>query len=94
MQATHLGVGGLRDGCPAVGGCRDYAPDQIPGDLRDTYSGSALMNPGSRTVVGPDGPVVADASVMLEVSRTNTNIPTIMIAERIAETVRQRAFAS
>jgi 5-(hydroxymethyl)furfural/furfural oxidase len=53
-----------------------------------------------RTVVGPDGRVVgannlfiADASVMPEVSRTNTNIPTIMIAERIAEMVRQRAFA-
>ena len=53
-----------------------------------------------RTVVGPDGRVVgvdnlfiADASVMPEVSRTNTNIPTIMIAERIAEMVRQRVFA-
>ncbi|WP_158931065.1 GMC family oxidoreductase [Acidisphaera sp. S103] len=53
-----------------------------------------------RTVVGPDGRVVgadnlfiADASVMPEVSRTNTNIPTIMIAERIAEMVRQRGFA-
>jgi choline dehydrogenase-like flavoprotein len=29
---------------------------------------------------------------MPEVSRTNTNIPTIMIAERIAEAVRQRAL--
>jgi choline dehydrogenase-like flavoprotein len=53
-----------------------------------------------RTVVGPDGRVVgadnlfiADASVMPEVSRTNTNIPTIMIAERIAEMVRQRGLA-
>jgi len=53
-----------------------------------------------RTVVGPDGRVVgadnlfiADASVMPEISRTNTNIPTIMIAERIAEMVRQRALA-
>lgn len=53
-----------------------------------------------QTVVGPDGRVVgadnlfiADASVMPEVSRTNTNIPTIMIAERIAEMVRQRTFA-
>jgi 5-(hydroxymethyl)furfural/furfural oxidase len=52
------------------------------------------------TVTGPDGRVVgaenlyiADASVMPEVSRTNTNIPTIMIAERIAEMVRQRASA-
>jgi len=52
------------------------------------------------TVVDPDGKLVgaenlyvADASVMPEVSRTNTNIPTIMIAERIAERVRQRAMA-
>ena len=36
-------------------------------------------------VVGADNLFVADASVMPEVSRTNTNIPTIMIAERIAE---------
>jgi len=50
-----------------------------------------------RTVVDPNGKVVgtqnlfvADASVMPEVSRTNTNIPTIMIAERIAEMVRTR----
>ncbi|MEJ0019512.1 MAG: GMC family oxidoreductase N-terminal domain-containing protein [Acetobacteraceae bacterium] len=50
-----------------------------------------------RTVVDPTGKVIgvdnlfiADASVMPEVSRTNTNIPTIMIAERIAEMVRQR----
>lgn len=49
-----------------------------------------------RTVVDPEGRVVgaenlfvADASVMPEVSRTNTNIPTIMIAERLAERLRQ-----
>ena len=41
-------------------------------------------------VVGAENLFVADASVMPEVSRTNTNIPTIMIAERIAEMVRQR----
>ena len=41
-------------------------------------------------VVGADNLFIADASVMPEVSRTNTNIPTIMIAERIAEIVRQR----
>ena len=52
------------------------------------------------SVVDPDGAVIgaenlfiADASVMPEVSRTTTNIPTIMIAERIAEIVRQRAMA-
>jgi 5-(hydroxymethyl)furfural/furfural oxidase len=49
----------------------------------------------AHTVVDPDGKVVgtenlfiADASVMPMVTRTNTNIPTIMIAERIAEFVR------
>jgi 5-(hydroxymethyl)furfural/furfural oxidase len=41
-------------------------------------------------VVGADNLFIADASVMPEVSRTNTNIPTIMIAERVAEMVRQR----
>jgi 5-(hydroxymethyl)furfural/furfural oxidase len=53
-----------------------------------------------RTVVDPDGKVIgtenlfiADASVMPEVSRTNTNIPTIMIAERVAEKVRERSVA-
>jgi 5-(hydroxymethyl)furfural/furfural oxidase len=53
-----------------------------------------------QTVVDPHGKVVgaqnlfiADASVMPEVSRTNTNIPTIMIAERIAEMLRERTAA-
>jgi 5-(hydroxymethyl)furfural/furfural oxidase len=54
----------------------------------------------AHTVVDPDGKVVgtenlfiADASVMPMVTRTNTNILTIMIAERIAESVRERALA-
>ena len=57
-----------------------------------------MGDPGDpRTVVDPTGKVVgtenlfiADASVMPEVSRTNTNIPTIMIAERISEMIRGR----
>ena len=40
--------------------------------------------------MGVDNLFIADGSVMPEVSRTNTNIPTIMIAERVAEMVRQR----
>ncbi len=44
-------------------------------------------------VIGTENLFVADASVMPKVSRTNTNIPTIMIAERIAEGLRERAAA-
>jgi 5-(hydroxymethyl)furfural/furfural oxidase len=44
-------------------------------------------------VVGADNLFIADASVMPEVSRTNTNIPTIMIAERVAEMMRRQAVA-
>ena len=49
----------------------------------------SVVDPGGK-VVGAENLFIADASVMPEVSRTNTNIPTIMIAERIAEMVRQR----
>jgi 5-(hydroxymethyl)furfural/furfural oxidase len=48
-----------------------------------------VVDPGGK-VVGAENLFIADASVMPEVSRTNTNIPTIMIAERIAEMVRQQ----
>ena len=51
-----------------------------------------VVDPGGK-VVGAENLFIADASVMPEVSRTNTNIPTIMIAERIAEMVRQRVMA-
>jgi 5-(hydroxymethyl)furfural/furfural oxidase len=59
------------------------------GDPTDT---DTVVDPRGR-VVGAENLFVADASVMPEVSRTNTNIPTIMIAERVAEMVRQRAMA-
>ena len=48
-----------------------------------------VADPGGK-VVGAENLFIAGASVMPEVSRTNTNIPTIMIAERIAEMVRQQ----
>lgn len=56
------------------------------GDPRDP---GTVVDPTGR-VVGAENLFIADASVMPEVSRTNTNIPTIMIAERVAEMVRQR----
>jgi 5-(hydroxymethyl)furfural/furfural oxidase len=57
--------------------------------MGDRADPRAVVDPGGK-VIGADNLFIADASVMPEVSRTNTNIPTIMIAERIAETVRQR----
>ncbi len=57
--------------------------------MGDPADPRTVVDPGGK-VVGATNLFVADASVMPEVSRTNTNIPTIMIAERIAEMVRQR----
>jgi 5-(hydroxymethyl)furfural/furfural oxidase len=55
--------------------------------MGDPANPQTVVDPGGK-VVGAQNLFVADASVMPEVSRTNTNIPTIMIAERIAEQVR------
>ena len=38
-------------------------------------------------VLGLDGLVVADASVMPTIPRANTNVTTVAIAERLAETI-------
>jgi 5-(hydroxymethyl)furfural/furfural oxidase len=55
--------------------------------MGDPADAQTVVDPSGK-VVGIDNLFVADASVMPEVSRTNTNIPTIMIAERIAEMAR------
>jgi len=52
----------------------------------------AVVDPHCR-VYGIDGLRVADASVMPRVVSANTNIPTIMIAERVAEFIRASARA-
>ena len=44
----------------------------------------AVVNPGGR-VIGTDNLSVADASVMPRLPSANTNVPTLMIAEKIAE---------
>ncbi|MBS0641282.1 MAG: GMC family oxidoreductase N-terminal domain-containing protein [Acetobacteraceae bacterium] len=56
--------------------------------MGDPSDPKAVVDPEGR-VIGAENLYIADASVMPEVSRTNTNIPTIMIAERIAERLRQ-----
>src|SRR6476660_3808309 len=55
--------------------------------MGDPADSRTVVDPGGK-VVGAENLFIADASVMPEVSRTNTNIPTIMIAERIAEMAR------
>jgi choline dehydrogenase-like flavoprotein len=51
---------------------------------------SAVVDPECR-VYGVQGLRVADASVMPQIVSANTNMPTIMIAERVAEFIRQGA---
>jgi 5-(hydroxymethyl)furfural/furfural oxidase len=41
-------------------------------------------------VIGVDGLYVADASVMPRITRTNVNLPTIMVAERASDLIRAR----
>jgi len=59
------------------GTCRMGAPDD-PG---------SVVNPRGR-VLGLEGLFVADASVFPEVPRANTNLPTIAVAERLADLIR------
>ncbi len=44
---------------------------------------------GAGRVRGVDGVSVCDASLMPTIPRANTNIPTVMIAERIADLIRR-----
>ena len=47
----------------------------------------AVVDP-TCAVIGVDGLYVADASVMPRITRTNVNLPTIMIGERVADLLR------
>jgi 5-(hydroxymethyl)furfural/furfural oxidase len=49
----------------------------------------AVTNP-SAAVIGTRNLYVADASIMPRVTRTNTNLPSIMIGERVADLLQQR----
>ena len=62
-----------------VGTCRMGAADDR----------QAVVDPDCR-VIGVDGLRVIDASIMPEVPRANTHLTTVMIAERMAERLRQR----
>ena len=57
--------------------------------MGDPRAADTVVNPDGR-VVGIDNLYVADASVMPRLPTANTNIPTIMIAEKIADGLRRR----
>jgi 5-(hydroxymethyl)furfural/furfural oxidase len=46
----------------------------------------AVTDPAGR-VRGVEGLRVGDASIMPEITRANTNLPTIMIAEKLADAI-------
>ena len=79
---THLRahVGGVWHPC---GTCRLGAEDDP----------QAVCDPSGR-VIGVEGLMVCDASVMPTIPCANLNVPVIMIAEKTAETVRAAAKAS
>jgi 5-(hydroxymethyl)furfural/furfural oxidase len=78
--------------------------DYVCGAVRSAWHPSCTCRMGRRddpmAVTDPNGAVngvdnlfIADASVMPRVTRTNTNLPSIMIGERIADLIQQRGNA-
>ncbi len=57
--------------------------------MGDDPDGGAVVDAHGR-VHGLDGLYVADASIMPTIPSANTNVPTIMVAERMAEWLRHR----
>ena len=86
MEATGFGEEILQQALNA-GAHTLYHP---VGTCRMGNDASSVVTPRLE-VRGVRGLRIADASVMPNVISANTNIPTIMIAERVAEFMRQNA---
>jgi 5-(hydroxymethyl)furfural/furfural oxidase len=76
------------------GACRDWIKDAVLGHWHasctcrmGSASDPAAVTDGSARVHGIEGVRVADASIMPSVPCANTNIPTIMIGEKVAATI-------
>jgi 5-(hydroxymethyl)furfural/furfural oxidase len=54
----------------------------------------AVVDPRTARVYGVEGLSVVDASIMPAVPRANTNIPTIMVAEKMADAILGRGSPS
>jgi choline dehydrogenase len=65
-----------------VGSCR-MGPDPMAGAVVDAHA----------RVRGIDGLRVVDASIMPEIPSANTNLPTLMLGERVAELIRSEIAA-
>jgi choline dehydrogenase len=74
---------------------RDLSPESIRRDVMHYYhpvgttpmgtdAGASVCDPGGR-VHGADRIVVGDVSLMPQIPRANTNIPAVVIGERIAQ---------
>ena len=81
----------LMGGCSAInaamalrGSPADY--DAWASEGNPGCSAAAVVNARGR-VHGVDGLIVADASVMPDVPAANTNLPVIMVAERLARSI-------
>ena len=73
---------------------RDFVRDTVFGvwhasgtcRMGQTDDPGAVVDPAGR-VIGTEGLTVADASVMPRLPSANTNVPTLMVAEKIADTL-------
>ena len=63
----------------ASGTCRMGAPSDM----------ASVVDPEG-AVIGVRNLFVADASIMPRITRTNTNLPTVMMAERLADLIPRR----